>query len=147
VLLDVHAMKDSQNGFDNSGQARKVVWADENNFNHWDHQEADWMGTFDNSTQKWAVNSANISRAVAIVQGLLDKWGMHPAVYAMEPLNEPAPNSDLPTLFDFYRQVRAYMQAKTPHLTFVFHNSFRFDSNVWNSLFDDYTNVAMDHHY
>lgn len=26
VLLDIHAMKDSQNGFDNSGEARRVKW-------------------------------------------------------------------------------------------------------------------------
>jgi glucan 1,3-beta-glucosidase len=32
VLLDVHALKDSQNGFDNSGRAMNVNWLDENNF-------------------------------------------------------------------------------------------------------------------
>ena len=35
VLVDVHAMKGSQNGFDNSGQARKVEWIDEDHFSHW----------------------------------------------------------------------------------------------------------------
>ncbi len=30
VLLDVHALKDSQNGFDNSGKASDVVWINEN---------------------------------------------------------------------------------------------------------------------
>ena len=28
VLLDVHAWKDSQNGFDNSGMTSKVIWKD-----------------------------------------------------------------------------------------------------------------------
>jgi len=35
VLMDVHAMKDSQNGYDNSGKASNVVWSDANNFLHW----------------------------------------------------------------------------------------------------------------
>lgn len=34
VLLDVHAVKDSQNGFDNSGLANRTEWLDENNFSH-----------------------------------------------------------------------------------------------------------------
>ena len=32
ILLDVHGMKDSQNGFDNSGQARKVEWFNDTHF-------------------------------------------------------------------------------------------------------------------
>ena len=35
VLLDVHALKDSQNGFDNSGKASDLVWTDETHFKHW----------------------------------------------------------------------------------------------------------------
>jgi glucan 1,3-beta-glucosidase len=35
VLMDVHAMKDSQNGYDNSGKTSNVVWSDDNNFLHW----------------------------------------------------------------------------------------------------------------
>ncbi len=32
VWLDVHAIRGSQNGFDNSGVANKTIWSDENNF-------------------------------------------------------------------------------------------------------------------
>ena len=35
VLLDVHALKDSQNGFDNSGKASDLIWTDETHFKHW----------------------------------------------------------------------------------------------------------------
>ena len=35
VLLDVHAVKGSQNGFDNSGVAHKTVWLDEDHYEHW----------------------------------------------------------------------------------------------------------------
>jgi len=46
VLLDVHALKDSQNGFDNSGKAADVIWSDESHFNHWGVENASWMGTW-----------------------------------------------------------------------------------------------------
>ena len=46
VLLDVHALKDSQNGFDNSGKAADVIWYDETHFNHWGVENASWMGTW-----------------------------------------------------------------------------------------------------
>ena len=36
VLLDVHAVRDSQNGFDNSGKQNKLAWKDENHFTHWE---------------------------------------------------------------------------------------------------------------
>ena len=43
VLLDIHAMRDSQNGFDNSGRARDVQWTDEHHFEHWPHLSASWV--------------------------------------------------------------------------------------------------------
>ena len=35
VLLDVHAVRGSQNGFDNSGVAHKTVWLSEDRYEHW----------------------------------------------------------------------------------------------------------------
>jgi len=35
VLLDVHAVRGSQNGFDNSGMQNKKAWIDETHFVHW----------------------------------------------------------------------------------------------------------------
>lgn len=40
-------MKDSQNGFDNSGQALSLEWTDENNFKHWSIESANWLGTWE----------------------------------------------------------------------------------------------------
>lgn len=65
------------------------------------------------------------------------KWGSHPAVYALEPANEPWDKSDLPTLFDFYRRVRATIREINPAVKFVFHDSFRPKASIWNDLFDD----------
>ena len=46
VLIDIHALRDSQNGFDNSGKASDIEWIDENNYKHWSIQNASWMGTW-----------------------------------------------------------------------------------------------------
>ena len=66
------------------------------------------------------------------IQGLLDRWGSHPALYAIEPVNEPWWSSDLDVLSDFYRDVRNLMRDQYPELIFVFHDAFHYDSDFWN---------------
>lgn len=61
VLLDVHAMKGSQNGFDNSGLSNRTTWTDENNFDHWNQAYGEWMGTWDNDNGGYSsINWANV---------------------------------------------------------------------------------------
>merc|ERR1711935_673512 len=48
VLMDVHSAKGSQNGFDNSGMARKITWINETSYTL-DHA-AHWIG-------KWNMES------------------------------------------------------------------------------------------
>jgi glucan 1,3-beta-glucosidase len=149
VLLDVHAVKDSQNGFDNSGKANRVVWSDEEHFNHWGNQAGEWMGPWNEANQKYDyINWDNVRFAEETVFGLLDRWGTHPALYAVEPMNEPWDRSDISILKIFYRDVRQRMKEQTPHLKFVFHDSFHFDHSIWNDLFDDndHENVVLDTH-
>lgn len=149
VLIDVHAVRWSQNGYDNSGVANRTEWLDETHFEHWSHALGEWMGEWDNDAGHYvSINSDHIDWAVDTVQGLLDKWGSHPATHALEPVNEPWWCSDMDTLFDFYRRVRTLMKDQHPDLLFVFHDSFHYDSDLWNTLFedDDWDNVVMDTH-
>ena len=149
VLLDMHAVKDSQNGYDNSGLANRTEWIDDENFSHWEHALGEWMGEWDLERGRYvSINYENIDFAVDTIQGLLDRWGNHPALYAIEPVNEPWWSSDLNTLKYFYRRVRTMMRNFNPDLVFVFHDAFHFDANTWNDLFDDddHENVVMDTH-
>ncbi len=149
VLLDVHAVKDSQNGFDNSGLANRTEWLDENNFSHWEHALGEWMGKFNMETGKYdQINASNLDFAYDTVKGLLDEWGFHPALIGIEPVNEPWWSSDFDVLKAFYRDVRKLMHEHHSHLKFVFHDGFRFDPTLWNDLFadDDIHNVVMDTH-
>ena len=148
VLLDVHAIKDSQNGFDNSGKATNVEWTDETHFKHWSISAGNWMGNFNLQSYKYdSINWDNVTWAVNNCVAIMNRWGNHPAMYALEPVNEPWWNSDFSVLFDYYRQVRTAMKTINPNIIFVFHDAFNpwYD---WNSLFadDDMENVIMDNH-
>jgi len=147
VLLDVHAVKDSQNGFDNSGQAMGLEWTDETHFRHWTIQNASWMGTYNGKIYE-TINLDNIEWALQNVRNLMAKWGNHPALYALEPVNEPWEHSDLPTLKQFYRDCRAAIREVNDEVIFVFHDAFISSHWVWNDLFedDDIENTVMDTH-
>lgn len=77
----------------------------------------------------------------------MDKWGQHPAVYALEPVNEPWGPTPRNTLYQFYRDVRDIVHGSNPDVKFVFY-AYDF-SDDWNNLFDDddHHNVVMDTHY
>ena len=78
----------------------------------------------------------------------MNAWGHHPAVYAVEPVNEPWEKSDFPTLKNFYRSVRAVIREINPEVKFVFHDAFTPRADTWNDLFadDDIENTIMDTH-
>lgn len=98
VLIDVHTMKDSQNGFDNSGQALGFRWTSALNsefshqltFEHWPIRDARWVGTFDPETAQYSsINYENIRHGLKVVQKIVDLYAGHPAVLGLEPVNEP----------------------------------------------------------
>ena len=148
VLLDVHGVKGSQNGFDNSGMAHRVTWTDETHFEHKGYGE--WMGTWDEDKHRYTdINQDNIDFAKQTISVILDIWATHPALYAIEPVNEPWWRSKISVLKEFYRDVRTMMKQRAPHLVFVFHDAFQtIDALRWNDLFedDDHENVVMDTH-
>mmetsp|Transcript_17923 Transcript_17923/g.30486 ORF Transcript_17923/g.30486 Transcript_17923/m.30486 type:complete len:223 (+) Transcript_17923:2-670(+) len=75
VLLDVHTMKNSQNGFDNSGQARDVEWTDGEHFKHWSLRNAEWMGVYDKTEKTYELDFENLKRSLSVSEGLLQRWG------------------------------------------------------------------------
>jgi hypothetical protein len=99
VLIDIHAIKDSQNGFDNSGQSMGFKWTtalnqeyrgDLTTFEHWPARTARWMGEFDQKTASYpSINQENIQHALDVIQIITDLYSGHPAVLGLEPVNEP----------------------------------------------------------
>ena len=127
VWLDVHAMKGSQNGFDNSGVANKTIWSDENNFTHWPNQAGEWVGPWNADKKEYDyIDWYQIKWAEDMTTDLVNKWGKHKAVYGIEPINEPWEFTPLDVLKDFYRKTRRIIKDVNPDLKFIFHESFRF---------------------
>ena len=98
VLIDIHTMKDSQNGFDNSGQTLGFAWTSALNsefsqqvtFEHWPIRDARWIGTFDPSTAEYTnINYENIQHGLKVISEIVDRYAGHPAVLGLEPVNEP----------------------------------------------------------
>jgi len=150
VLMDVHAMKDSQNGYDNSGKTSNVVWSDASHFLHWANQASNWYGDWNVATQKYEhYNFASVNWGLQVHESLLQRWGSHSAFYAFEPINEPQYQPVIEVLQDFYRQSRKLVQRYTANAWFVMHNAQVLDPEVWNSLFrdDDMDHVAIDIHW
>jgi glucan 1,3-beta-glucosidase len=48
VLMDLHAIKDSQNGYDNSGRANQITWTDNTHYHHDVYGE--WWGEWQADT-------------------------------------------------------------------------------------------------
>jgi aryl-phospho-beta-D-glucosidase BglC (GH1 family) len=93
VLLDIHTMKDSQNGFDNSGQAMGFQWTTalnseyvhEQTFEHWPIRDARWIGTFDQNTGSYAsINYENIQHSLDVIEAIVNRYRLHPAVHGIE---------------------------------------------------------------
>lgn len=146
VLIDLHTVPDSQNGFDNGGICGVCKW----------HQK-----------------SANIDRTLDILEELAKRYYQHTSLYGIELLNEPiskelwdflvsanrypprdpamAQGSDyVPSdiLRDFY--LRGYDRLRrylTNDQTIVIHDGFRL--NEWKDFMreDHYHNVVLDTHY
>jgi glucan 1,3-beta-glucosidase len=94
VLLDVHTAKDSQNGFDNSGQTLGFQWTsglstyprDLTTFQHWPIRAANWIGDFDAQHINYTtINHDNINHSLRVIQKIVDRYHDHPAVLGIEP--------------------------------------------------------------
>lgn len=143
VLLDIHALKDSQNGFDNSGQTMGFQWttaigyeyAHDVTFEHWPVRSAEWMGKFDQETASYPeINHANIQHALDVIQMIVDRYGKHPAVLGLEPVNEPWQFTPIEELKRFYWEGYLIVKQAAPYWKFVMHDSFRLDPTIWGGF-------------
>lgn len=143
VLFDIHAMKGSQNGFDNSGQAMGFQWTTKLNtkpanlvtFEHWPIRTAEWMGKFDlDSTSYPEINRDNIKHSLEVIEKLVTTYQGHPAVLGLEPVNEPWQYTPIDELKKFYWDGYLIMKKHAPYWKYVMHDSFRFDTAIWGGF-------------
>jgi len=155
VLLDIHGVKGSQNGFDNSGQCQGFQWtsvlntvpAGDVTFEHWPIRSAGWMGTFDPKTASYTdINHDNIQHALDVIQVLVDRYAGHPAVLGLEPVNEPWQYTPIDELKKFYWEGYLIVKQRAPYWKYIMHDSFRLDPAVWGGFMDGCPERALDTH-
>jgi len=151
LLLDIHGLIGSQNGFDNSGMSSSVKWTSiastrpvsTTTFEHWPVRSAGWAGDFDPATNTYkSINYDHLNHSLATVAAIVDRYASHPAIIGLEPW-ELTP---IDLLKDYYWKSYKRVKARAPHWKFVLHDSFRFGVKYWSHFMQGCPDIALDTH-
>lgn len=119
VILDVHAAPGSQNGWDHSGRAGDIHWAEQR----------------------------NIGATLQFVEQLVDHYGNQPALYGIEVLNEPHWDISLDTLINYYLRSHQIIDSKCPlRVRVICSDSFRPDQMSQRLAAENLERVIVDVH-
>ncbi|KAE9022728.1 hypothetical protein PR001_g13077 [Phytophthora rubi] len=155
LLLDIHGLKGSQNGFDNSGKSSTVRWTSTMStqpvgatmFEHWSVRSAEWVGSFDAKTATYtSINYEHLVHSLDTVVAIVERYASHPAIVGLEPANEPWELTPMDVLKDFYWRSYKRVKARAPHWKFVIHDSFRFGVQYWSQFMRGCPDIALDTH-
>lgn len=147
VLIDVHAMKDSQNGLDNSGETTDLVWFSNISFEHWNLRSGDWVGHFNRSSQSYdSISRENLLHGLRVVENIVKKYKSNPTVIGIEPVNEPWEKTPIEVLKKFYWYSYHIVRDSAPEWITLFHDSFRLNEATWGDFLRDCPNYAYDSH-
>jgi glucan 1,3-beta-glucosidase len=136
IILDIHAWKDSQNGFDNSGETKNINIIKKNDTNsnnsilyyeHWNIRSAEWIGNFDIINKEYKnINYQNIDHALNVIDIVLNKYKDYPNIWGLCPMNEPWEYTPEYILKYFYKKVYDnFIQIWNNDRVLIFHDSFR----------------------
>lgn len=155
VLIDIHAMKGSQNGFDNSGQTMGFKWTSALNtepaglvtFEHWPMRTAEWMGKFDvNIIDYTEIYHDNIEHSLQVITEIVKMYSGHPALLGLQPVNEPWQYTPIKELQKFYWDGYLIVKKHAPYWKYIMHDSFRFSADIWGGFMDGCPDRALDTH-
>jgi len=120
IILDVHAAKGCQNGFDNGGLSGIMEWHKDKN---------------------------NIKHTLDFIKDLCDIYGKEEMLSGIQLLNEPHKVIDLKVIQDFYlKGYKIIRDALGDKVSVIFHDAFRLEQ--WKDFFEKnkFTNVYLDTH-
>jgi len=155
VLLDIHGVRGSQNGFDNSGRAGDVAWTSLGStqaigvatFEHWPVRSAEWVGSFDRDEATYTeVNYGNLNMTLRVIEAIALRYANSPSVLGLEPVNEPWQFTPLDVLKSFYWQGYLVVKRVAPSWRFVMHDSFRFTPEAWGGFMRGCPDIVLDTH-
>ena len=134
VMLDLHTLKGSQNGFDNSGESRKIqISGNGKFFTHWKTREANWIGSFDQQTKEYtSFDDDSIEHSKNVLKEIIIKYSKYSQLYGIGILNEPWEYTPESFLKSFYQDILdIFDKYMSLDKVFIFHDSFR--SNLWGN--------------
>ena len=135
ILLDLHGIKNSQNGFDNSGQSLNIT-IKSNKIYHWNTRSANWLGQFNIYTKQYDyINYESITYALDILEIIFQKYSSNKYynLYGFNILNEPWEYTPEFVLKDFYQKsFNLFTKYFNGNKAFIIHDSFR--SYMWNDF-------------
>ncbi|CAH0521566.1 unnamed protein product [Peronospora belbahrii] len=155
LLLDIHGLVGSQNGFDNSGKTSTIKWTSTMNtqpigttmFEHWPVRSAEWIGSFDAETGSYtSINYEHLMHSLDTVVAIVHRYASHPAVVGIEPANEPWELTPIDLLKEYYWRAYKRVKARAPRWKFVIHDSFRFGVQYWSQFMVGCPDIALDTH-
>lgn len=155
LLIDIHGLIGSQNGFDNSGRASTVKWTSiastqpvgTTTFEHWPIRSAEWAGTYDPVNHNYStINYHNLNQSLTAVTEIITRYASHPAILGLQPVNEPWELTPISVLKDYYWKSYKRVKALAPHWKFVLHDSFRFGVEYWSTFMKGCPDIALDTH-
>ena len=153
ALIDVHAMKGSQNGLDNSGNTERLKWVStlssggEAVYEHWNIRGGDWIGSYNSTTHQYDnINTTNIEHSLNVIRKLVDVHKSDPVVIGVEPVNEPWWPTPIDTLKQFYWDSYQIIQSVRPDWITLLHDSFRLVPGIWGDFMINCPNYAIDSH-
>ena len=77
---------------------------------------------------------------------MVEKYKDHPAVYGLEPVNEPWEFTPIDKLKRYYWNGYLIVKESAPDWKYVIHDSFRLDPNIWGGFMSGCPDRAMDTH-
>ena len=133
VILDLHGVKGSQNGFDNSGQTKSLE-INNNHFVHWTIRSANWIGEFDVDTKEYInIDDLSIEHSKTVLTYIIQKYFSYKKLRGLTVLNEPWEYTPDDILKKFYQDIFDIFQIyMSPDKLFIIHDSFR--SQIWNNF-------------
>eukprot|EP01039_Chlorochromonas_danica_P008234 gene8234-9081_t len=141
AIIDLHALRGSQNGLDNSGDTGYYEWLDGNasssssselRYRHWEIRGGKWAGNYNPANKNFSsVNVTNIAQSLSVVYRIVDLYKDHPAVVGFQPVNEPLDSTPLGLLQAYYWRTYQLVQLLAPHWITLLHDSFRLTLDVW----------------
>jgi glucan 1,3-beta-glucosidase len=135
IILDLHAVSGSQNGYDNSGQTLQL-YVKGDHFEHWNIRSANWIGSFNQYTKQYdTFNYASINHSINVLEKIIIKYSddtLYPNLYGITVLNEPWEFTPETFLKNFYQKIfNIFTKHMNNNVAFIFHDSFR--TSIWTN--------------